>query len=266
MLDLGLEGHTALVTGGNSGIGEATAKALAAEGVSTIIHFLDDDDIRHVPGVRSEAVHRGRAAAEDVKKDVEKAGGRAELVPGDLTRPETVGKLFNVAHDCFGPVSLLINNAAHCESPDTLATTSPGSIDRHFQINTKVPVLLTQAFVRQFDPARHAFGRVVGVSTDAAQTFAGQISYGASKAALEAYTRSMALEVADRCITVNAVAPGPIQTGVYAEEFVRQFSPEIPMGRFGRPEEIADVIVLLCSRQTSYLTGQVIKVSGGHNL
>ena len=266
MIDLGLQGRTAIVTGANSGIGEAITKTLASQGVHTVIHFLDDEDIREIPGAESQAVHRGRAGAEAVREAIVQAGGRAELIAGDLHRPDTIRNLFSQANDMFGPISILVSNAAHCESPDTLTTTSAGSIERTFRINTQAPVLVAQEFLRQYDPSAHPFGRIIGISTDAAQTFAGQISYGASKAALEAYTRSIAIEIADQRITFNTVAPGPIQTGVYPEEFVEKVSPEIPMQRFGTPQEIADIVLFLCSQQASYLTGQVIRVSGGHCL
>lgn len=266
MLDLGLKDHTAIITGANSGIGEAVAKTLASQGVKVVLHFLDDNDIREIPGVESQAVHRGRAGAEAVRADIVEAGGQAECLSGDLNNPETVEALFRQAAGLYGPISILVNNAAHCESPDTLATTTAGSIERTFRINTQAPVLLTQEFVRRYDPAVQPFGRIVGLSTDAAQVFAGQIAYGASKAAWEAFTRSIAVEIADQGITCNTVAPGPIQTGVYPEEFVEEVSPEIPLRRFGTPQEIADIVLFLCSKQASYLTGQVIKVSGGHCL
>ena len=121
---------------------------------------------------------------------------------------------------------------------------------------------MTREFIRQ----RSGYGRIINISTDAAQIFAGQIAYGASKAALEALTRSVALEVRKYGITVNCVAPGPTQTGWIDSDLEKAVVPLIPMGRLIQPEDIAETVLFLESERARMLTGQVIKVSGGHAL
>ena len=119
---------------------------------------------------------------------------------------------------------------------------------------------------REFMRHRMDGGRIVFLSTDAAQVFAGQITYGASKATLEALTRSIAMEVGKYGVTVNCVAPGPTQTGWIDEALEELVVPQIPMGKLIQPEDIANAILFLASGQAGMITGQVIKVSGGHAL
>lgn len=258
MIDPRLGSRTVLITGGNSGIGVATVRAFAAQGARVVLHFLD------APVVAPSFGHSvlGRANAEAVASEVIAAGGTVDLIAGDLLDWTTPAALFDHA----GDVDVLVNNAAHCEVPDTVVEVGPESLDRHFAVNAQAAALLMAEFVRRYRARGGRTGRIINVSTDAARAFATQIGYGASKAALEALTRSVALEVGHLGITVNAVAPGPVQTGWIGRDLERQVLPAIPLGRLGTPEDIADAIVFLASEQARWITGQIVQVAGGHAL
>ncbi len=159
-----------------------------------------------------------------------------------------------------------MNNAAHCEDPDTIFSASEGVFDRTFGVNARGTLLLIAEYVRRYRRDQRAWGRIISLSTDAAQSFAGQINYGASKATVEAFTRSIAREVGPLGITVNAVAPGPVQAGYITPQFEEELLPDIPLRRLGKPQDIADCILFLASKRASWITGQVIQVSGGHRV
>jgi 3-oxoacyl-[acyl-carrier protein] reductase len=267
MIDTHLKDKIVLITGANHGIGAATARAFAAEGACVAIHYLDAPP----PGKWDDAyvalhVVKGRIAAEELVRKIQQQGGRAIAISGDLSIPATIPALFDQVEAAFGPLDVLVNNAVHCEDPDTIFTTSAGSLDRYYAVNIRGTVLLIQEFIRRYQLREGSWGRIINLSTDAAQRFAGQIVYGATKATIEALTRSIAIEAGPLGITVNTVAPGPVQTGWMTDDMVERQAKNIPLCRVGRPEDIADVIVFLASEQARWLTGQVIKVSGGHEL
>lgn len=276
MFDLGLRGKVALVTGAQHGIGAATARALAGQGASVFVHYW-----RIAPesyGVSRDKATAAREAglpyyyarraenADALLTDLRAAGIAAETWECDLTDAANIPALYDRVEQALGPVDILINNAAHYETADTTLALSSGVFDRTFGVNARATALMTAEFARRCRARDARWGRIISLSTDAAQTFAGQICYGASKAAVEAFTRSMAIELGPYGITVNAVAPGPTQTGWIGREMEGREVPGIPLGRLGLPDDIADTIVFLASERASWLTGQVIKVSGGHAL
>jgi 3-oxoacyl-[acyl-carrier protein] reductase len=277
MIDTRLKDKVVLLTGANHGIGAATAQALAAEGAQIFITYLRLSPEAYGFG-REEAAqaaepglpfyhHQQTKTADAVVGAIRSRGGQADAWEADLVDPATIPAIFDRAEAAFGPVDVLVNNAAYCQTPpDTIFTISAEGIDQHFAVNTRATVLMMAEFVRRYQRRGGTWGSIVNVSTDAAQTFAGQIAYGASKAAIEAFTRSIAIEVGPLNITVNTIAPGPVQTGYIPAEAEDKLIGEIPLRRIGRPEDIADVIVFLASHQARWLTGQVIKVSGGHAL
>jgi 3-oxoacyl-[acyl-carrier protein] reductase len=188
--------------------------------------------------------------------------------------------LFDQAEAAVGPVAVLVNNAAASIAdtflPQTEETTDwagraqavvdAASHDLHFAVNSRAVACLMAEFARRHIARGATWGRIVNVSTEGADRFPGEISYGASKAALESYSRSAALELAPHGITVNIVAPGPIQTGWIPDEAAPRIAAQTPLGRVGRPDDVADVVVFLASQQARWVTGQRLFVGGGHRI
>jgi 3-oxoacyl-[acyl-carrier protein] reductase len=278
MIDTGLADKVVLVTGANNplGIGAATATAFARQGARVFVSYL-----RLAPDAYGVSIAEATSAttagmplyhglrmhdADAVVAAIRSQGGQAASGEADLTDPAQIPVLFDGVEAAFGPVDVLVNNAAHYEDPDTIFTTSAGGIDRTFAVNVRATMLMIAEYVRRYQGRGGQWGRIVNLSTDAAQLFPSQIAYGASKATIEAFTRSIAHEVGMLGITVNTVAPGPVQTGYISPEAEASELPNIPLGRLGQPEDIADVIVFLASQQARWLTGNVVKVSGGHAL
>jgi 3-oxoacyl-[acyl-carrier protein] reductase len=277
MIDTKLTDKVVIVTGANNpcGIGAAIARAFAAEGARVFITYFRQSPEEYGDISTEEALRATEPglpfyyamqtrSADEVLQAIRDQGGEAVAWEADLADPSNISEVFDRAEAAFGPVHVLVNNAAYDKWPNTIFTADAESIDKHFAVNTRAVVLMIAEFVRRYREREADWGRIVNLSTDAAQCFAGSISYGASKAATEAFTRSIAVEVGPLGITVNTVAPGPVQTGSYSRESVARERALIPLGRTGRPEDIADVVVFLASDQARWLTGQVIKVSGGH--
>ena len=186
------------------------------------------------------------------------------VLESDISSEEAVKEIYTQVLAKYGRIDVLVNNAADgdMDGIDTIETITPSVIDDTFAVNVRGTLMM----IREMIHHRGDYGRIINLSTDSAQVFAGQITYGASKATLEALTRSIAMEVGQYGITVNSVAPGPTQTGWIDEELEKAVIPLIPMGKLIQPEDIAETILFLSSEQARMLTGQVIKVSGGHAL
>ena len=182
----------------------------------------------------------------------------------DISKEEDVKDIYAKVLKQYGHVDILVNNAATDDETglDTIEQITQQVVDDTFAVNVRGSILMTKELICN----RGDYGRIINISTDAAQIFAGQITYGASKATMEALTRSIALEVAQYGMTVNCIAPGPTQTGWIDEEFEKIVVPLIPMGALIQPEDIAETILFLASQQARMITGQVIKVSGGKAL
>lgn len=270
MVDYGLKDKVALITGANNpqGIGAATALAFAREGAKVVLVYkkidrpFDEKKTDKNGADRYYAANAGDAAR--VAEKLVEIGADVLVIESDISDEEAVKEIYERAIERFGKVDILVNNAAADDETgrDTIEKITQQVIDDTFAVNVRGSLLMTREFINR----RGRYGRIINLSTDAAQIFAGQITYGASKATLEALTRSIALEVAPYGITVNCVAPGPTQTGWIDTELEQAVVPLIPMGALITPEDIARTILFLASEQARMLTGQVIKVSGGHAL
>lgn len=267
MIDYGLKNKVALITGANNpwGIGATTAMAFAREGAKVVLVYKKVDRPFDATKTDKNGVDRYYAAnagdASDVEEKFKKMGADYLVLESDISNEDAVKEIYSTALAKYGRVDILVNNAATDDENgfDTIEKITQKVIDDTFAVNVRGSLMMTREFINH----RGDYGRIINLSTDAAQVFAGQITYGASKATLEALTRSIALEVAQYGITVNSVAPGPTQTGWIDEDFEKVVTPLIPMGNLIQPQDIAETILFLASEQARMITGQVIKVSGG---
>ena len=270
MVNYGLKDRVALVTGANNpqGIGATTALAFAREGAKVVLVYkkvarpFDKDKTDHNGADRYYAANAGDAGV--VERRLREMNADSLILESDISKEDAVKGIYSAVLERYGRIDILVNNAAVDDENglDTIEKITQKVIDDTFAVNVRGSIMMTREFVNH----RGDYGRVINISTDASQIFAGQITYGASKATLEALTRSIALEAGKYGITVNCVAPGPTQTGWIDAELEKAVIPLIPMGKLIQPEDIAETILFLASEQARFLTGQVIKVSGGHAL
>jgi 3-oxoacyl-[acyl-carrier protein] reductase len=240
--------RTAIVTGASKGIGAALAKQLASDGFQVIVNYS-----------------ASAGAAQEVVAVIEKAGGHAKAVAGDVADPAAVRTLFDRAEADFGPVDVLVNNAGIAKTT-LLADVTDEEYQRHIAIN------LTGTFNGMREGAKRVRdgGRIINFSTSIIGTYLPTYGvYAATKAAVEAMTHVLAKELGSRKVTVNAVAPGPVATELFltgkSDELIQRLIKDIPLGRLGEPEDIARVVSFLASPESGWISGQVIKANGGRN-
>jgi len=242
-----LAGKVAIVTGGSRGIGRAVCVALAQAGAHVLVNYRSNEE-----------------AANETLRLVEEAGGTGELLGFDVADPDSVDAAIKDAAKRHGHLDILVNNAGISIDQLLLRVTAK-DLDATWATNINGAVFCAKACIRPM--MRSRWGRIINLSSVVAESGnPGQVIYSASKAALLGMTRSLAREYASRGITVNAVAPGFIETDMTAdltEEAKQGILERTPLGRIGRPEEVAAAVVFLASEEASYITGQVVRVNGG---
>jgi len=242
-----LTGKTAFVTGASRGIGRAIALRLAADGAKVALNFASNS-----------------AKAESVKAEIESAGGTAMLVRGDVSDFATVTELVKKIVDDWGRLDILINNAGITRD-NLLLKMSEDDFDKVIATNLKGVFNCTKAVTKLM--MRQRGGRIVNMSSVVGlKGNISQTNYAAAKAGIIGFTKSAARELASRGVTVNAVAPGLINTDMTAalsEKVKEVMLQEIPAGRMGTPEDVANAVAFLVSDQAAYITGQVLSVDGG---
>lgn len=270
MINYGLKNRVALITGANNpqGIGATTALAFAREGAKVVLVYkkiFRPFDKNKTDKNGTDRYFKANAGNADIVESKLK-GINADyiILESDISNEVDVKAIYSTVMERYGKIDILVNNAAEgdMDGLDTIEKITPNVIDDTFAVNVRGSIMMTREMINH----RGDYGRIINLSTDASQVFAGQITYGASKATLEALTRSIALEVAKYGITVNCVAPGPTQTGWIDEDLEKAVLPIIPMNQLIEPEDIAETILFLASEQARMITGQAIKVSGGHAL
>ncbi len=244
-----LDGKVALVTGAAKGIGAAIARALAAEGAAVVVNYAQD-----------------RAGAERVVEDIQQQRGRAIAVRADVARAADVSTLFVKTRETFGALDILVNNAGIYGFAPLQAVTEQ-EFHRQFGVNVLGLILVTQQALEYFGPQG---GSVINVGSVVSQlTPPNSVVYTATKSAVDAVTRVLAKELGPRHIRVNSINPGPVETegfraaGFSGGEFEKQAIAQTPLGRLGRPRDVAAIATFLASDDSAWLTGDILQASGG---
>jgi 3-oxoacyl-[acyl-carrier protein] reductase len=293
MIDTGLKDKVVIVTGANHGVGAAAALAFAKEGAKVFINYL-----RQSPELYGEteesakrATNPGRAfyckmisrSAEEVKNKIIELGVKCYVLEADLSNPENIPRMYNLAEKHLGKVNIIVNNAAFDRldtflpqkeieknplfaSEYNLQTITSDSHDEHFSVNSRSVALMTAEYAKRHIEGNVKWGRIINITTDGARCHASNVSYGASKYAIESYTRSAATELGPYGITVNVISPGAVQTGWMPKEIEKDLSENYSLRRVGRPEDIAKAIIFFASEQADWITGQVLYVGGGNRM
>lgn len=247
-----LKGRKALITGGDSGIGAAVAIAFAREGADVAISYLPEEEVD----------------ARKIIKEIEAAGVKALPVPGDIKSEGFCRDMVEEVADAFGSIDILVNNAGKQVYVEKFEDLTSDQFQTTFAINVFAMFWITQAAV----PYMPAGSSIINTtSIQSYQPSPGLLDYASTKGAITAFTKSLAKMLVEKGIRVNAVAPGPIWTPLQPShgqppEKLEKFGEKTPIGRAGQPAELAPTYVFLASQESSYITAEVIGVTGGQHL
>ena len=239
---MSLKGKTAIITGGSRGIGRAIAEKLAEQGASVVVNYTQSS-----------------AAATAVAQAITKAGGKAIAVHADVSKPADVERLFVESEKAFGKPDIVVANAG-VYAQKTIADSTDEDFENIFSVNAKGTFFTLREAARKLKNG----GRIVAISTGGTKLFMpGGAAYLGSKGAVEQFVRTLAYEVGDRGITVNAVSPGFTETDMLPEQFRGYASGLSPFKRVGSAQEVADVVAFLTSPEAGWVTGQNVQAGGG---
>ena len=247
----------AIMTGASrrQGIGAAVCRALAQAGADIFFTHWSSYDQRMPWGAEEDQ-------PDDLQRQVRALGVRCEHLPINLAVIDAPARLLQAVQDRFGPASILVNNAVHDDVTAPFDQLDATTLDAYYAVNMRGTMLLSVGFASRF--AGSAGGRIINLTSGQGRgAMPGKLAYAATKGAIEAFTVTLAAEVAPRGITVNAVDPGPTDTGWMSAQVKGELLPRFPMGRIGQPEDAARLIAFLASEDAGWITGQIIHSTGG---
>jgi NAD(P)-dependent dehydrogenase (short-subunit alcohol dehydrogenase family) len=242
-----LAGRVAIITGGDSGIGRAVAVAFAREGADVAVIYLDE-----------------HTDARETARHVEENGRKCQLIAGDIGKETFCERAVKTTFKRFGRLDIVVNNAAEQHPHESIADIKSAQLERTFRTNIFAMFYMVKAALPHLKPGASI------VNTTSVTAYRGSpmlLDYSATKGAIVTFTRSLAMQLVEKQIRVNGVAPGPIWTPLIPSTFdgdkVASFGSDVPMGRAGEPAEVATTFVFLASNDASYITGQVLHPNGG---